>query len=179
MEQLEAMMTPDEGRLMLELPAKMTPEELAGKLNLDAKSMTEKLDNMARRGLLYREQGLYVSWPDAHQLGVRVSHSSDEYIPTKLSELRKKHGQSGSMSESPMYLKRFEETGVPVHRVIPSRLAILANPDIRPEQVFWYEDIAQLIERAGGFGVVDCPCRRNRRNCDRPLWVCMQPKSPV
>jgi Na+-translocating ferredoxin:NAD+ oxidoreductase RNF subunit RnfB len=33
--------------------------------------------------------------------------------------------------------------------------------------------MAQIIERNNGAGVVDCPCRRINRNCERPLWVCL------
>jgi electron transport complex protein RnfB len=180
METLEAMMTPEEGRLILELPSMMNPEELSKKVNIDPQTLSARLDNMARRGLLYREKGMYVSWPDAHQLGVRVSHSADEYIPAKLIELNRRPSRRVDMGgETSQRLKRFDETGVPGIKIIPARLAILASPKIRPEDVLWHEDMAEIIRRNGGYGVVDCPCRRNRQNCDMPLWACVHTRPNI
>ena len=75
---LETLMTPDEGAIILELSNPMTPAELADRMNSDEHELNARLDNMARRGLLFRGKEQYVAWGDAHQLNVRVMFSSEE-----------------------------------------------------------------------------------------------------
>jgi NAD-dependent dihydropyrimidine dehydrogenase PreA subunit len=172
---LEVLMTPDEGAIILELPTPMTPFELAAKLNTDAKDLEARMDNLARRGLLYRGKEQYVAWGDAHQLGARVMFSSDENTPPKYLELRKTdmRYEESPYAEINFWLKFYETTGKPLIRVIPSRLAILANPNIKAEQVLWYEDMSELIKRAEIIGVVDCDCRRIHHKCDKPRFTCL------
>jgi Pyruvate/2-oxoacid:ferredoxin oxidoreductase delta subunit len=174
-EVLETLMTPEEGKLVLELSTPMTPVELAGKLNMDEKTLAQKMDNLSRRGLLFRGKEQYMAWRDAHQLNARVMFCADEYIPPKFLELRKTDQR---YSESPYaeinnFVKIYERTGKPLVRVIPDRLAILASPKIKPEQVLWYEDMAELLKRAEIIGVVDCDCRRIYQRCDKPLQTCL------
>jgi electron transport complex protein RnfB len=172
---LETLMTPDEGEIILELSNPMTPAELAGRMNSDEHELNAKLDNMARRGLLFRGKEQYVAWGDAHQLNVRVMFSSEENTSSKYLELRKKdmRYEESPYAEINFWLKIYENTGKPLIRVIPSRLAILANPNIKAEDVLWYEDMAELLKRVDVIGVVDCDCRRIHQKCDKPLFTCM------
>jgi hypothetical protein len=87
---LETLVTPDEGAIILELSAPMIPSELANRMASDEYEMNAKLDNMARRGLLFRGKEQYVAWGDAHQLNVRVMFSSEKNTSSKYLELRKK-----------------------------------------------------------------------------------------
>jgi electron transport complex protein RnfB len=169
------LMTNEECGLILELFSPATPQALAQRLGQDEKEMATRLDNMARRGLLFRGKTEYVAWLDSHQFGARIAHNADEYILPGYLERRKEErlNQRKENSETTMRVERFKKTGVPLHRVIPYRLAIASNPNIKPEQVLWYEDMSEIIRRNGGAGVVDCPCRRIMQNCDRPLWVCL------
>jgi Pyruvate/2-oxoacid:ferredoxin oxidoreductase delta subunit len=172
---IETLMTPDEGAIILELSAPMTPAELAVRMNSDENELNKKLDNMARRGLLFRGKEQYIAWGDAHQLNVRVMFSSEEHTSPEYLELRKKdmRYEESPFSEIHFWLRIYEKTGKPLIRIIPSRLAILANPDIKPEDVLWYEDMAELLRRVDAIGVVDCDCRRIHQKCDKPLFTCM------
>lgn len=172
---LELLMTPEEGEIVLELSVPMTPAELAKKLEMDEKILAEKMDNLARRGLLFRGKEQYLAWRDSHQLNVRVLFSADENIPPGLLELRKQDLRySGQpFAEIDAWLKMYEARGIHLLRVIPARLAIQANPNIRPEQVLWYEDAAEIIKRTEMIGVVDCDCRRIYHRCDKPLMTCL------
>jgi electron transport complex protein RnfB len=174
-EVLETLMTPEEGKLVLELSTPMTPAELAKKLSMDEKFLAQKMGNLAQRGLLFRGKEQYLAWRDAHQLNARVMFSADENVPPKFLELRKTDMR---YAESPYaevngLVKMYERTGKPLVRVIPDRLAILASPKIKPEQVLWYEDMAELLKRAEVIGVVDCDCRRIYHRCDKPMLTCL------
>lgn len=172
---LETLMTPDEGAIILELSTPMTPAELADRIKSNENELNSKLDNMVRRGLLFRGKEQYVAWGDAHQLNVRVMFSSEEHTLPKYLELRKAdmRYEESPFAEMHFWLKLYEDTGIPLVRVIPSRLAILANPDIKAEDVLWYENMAELLKRADVIGVVDCDCRRIHQKCDKPLFACM------
>lgn len=172
---LETLLTPDEGAIILELSAPLSPSELALKLNADATSLAARMDNLARRGLLYRGKEQYVAWGDAHQMKARVAFSAHENIPSKYIELRKKdmRYEESPYAEIHFWLKLYEMTGKPLIRVIPSRLAILASPEIKAEDVLWYEDMAELLRRADKIGIIECNCRRIHRKCDKPLLTCL------
>jgi ferredoxin len=172
----EEMMTPEECGLVLELlDEPMTPAELAKKLNRDEKSLAETLDSLARRAMLFRGKTQYIAWQDSHQFGARINHNAEEYIPNGWYDRRRQAHlqQKEEHTETFQRVQMFKKVGVPIHRVIPARLAIAASPKIKPDDVLWYEDTAEIIRRNNGAGVVDCPCRRINQNCDRPLWVCL------
>ncbi len=133
------------------------------------------MDNLACRGLLFRGKTQYLAWGDAHQLKARVLFSADRNIPQAYLDLRRKDMRyaESPFAEINSWFKLFERTGKPLIRVIPARKAIALNPTIRPEQVLWYENIAEMMARAEKIGVVDCDCRRLYHRCDKPLWNCL------
>jgi len=162
MEFLKMMMTPAEGEYVLALDKPQTPEQLAATIGVDERKASDKLDNLTRRGLLFRANGQYVAWMSAHQLRARVMFAAEEYTHPGMIEHRRRDERriTSPFAEIHGWFKINERTGRPLIRIIPSRKAIAANPDIKPEQVLWYEDIAQMMERAGNIGAVACDCRR-------------------
>ncbi len=116
-----------------------------------------------------------MAWMDAHQLKARVMFSTEEYTPPGLVEHRRRDERyiTSPYAEIHGWFKIFERMGRPLIRVIPARKAIAANPDIKPEQVLWYEDIAEMIKRADKIGVVPCDCRRIYGRCGKPELTCL------
>ena len=172
---LKAMMTPEEGEIVLELTTPATPEEIAGRLKKDEKNIFEKMNNMAQRGLLFRGRKQYVAWGDSHQLNVRVLFSADGNIPPDLLRLRSEDQryEGSPFAEIDLFLKINENSGHPIQRVIPARKAVESNPEINPKQLLWYEDIVEMIKRADMIGMVDCDCRRIYKRCNKPMDVCL------
>ena len=172
---LEMLLTPEEGVYLLELAKPKTPAELAQKLNLDEKTVAAKMDNLARRGLLFRGKTQYLAWMDAHQLKARVMFSGEEYTHPGMLEHRQRDERyvTSPYAEIHGWFKLFKMSGKPLIRVIPARKAIAANPKIRPDQVLWYENIVEMMKRADKIGVVDCDCRRIYQRCDKPLLTCL------
>jgi electron transport complex protein RnfB len=174
-ELLETYMTPEEGKYLLELATPKTPAELAQTLKLDEQTVADKLDNLTRRGLLFRGKTQYLAWGNAHQLNVRVMYSANEYTPPNLLDVRRRDLRyaSSPYAEINGWFKMFERTGKQLIRIIPARKAIAANPEIRPEQVLWYEDIVEIMKRVDKIGVIDCDCRKIYQRCDKPLLTCL------
>ena len=174
-ELLEMLLTPEEGIYLLELSKPKTPAEIAKTLNLDEKTAAAKMDNLTRRGLLFRGKTQYLAWMDAHQLKARIMFSAEEYTHPGMLEHRRRDERyiTSPYAEIHGWFKLFEMTGKPLIRVIPARQAIAANPKIKPDQVLWYENIVEMLKRADKIGAVDCDCRRIYERCGKPLFACL------
>jgi ferredoxin len=77
------------------------------------------------------------------------------------------------------FIKR-KESGAPgAHRVVPAHKALQASPDIKPEQILWYEDMEQILRRSERTIFMMCGCRGLWRKCDSPIDVCLQVQYPT
>ncbi len=175
MEFLKMMMTPAEGEYLLALAKPQTPARLAATLGVDEKRAADKLDNLTQRGLLFRANGQYVAWMDAHQFRARVMFAAEEYTHPGMIEHRRRDERhiTSPFAEIHGWFKFYERTGRPLIRIVPSRKAIAANPEIKADQVLWYEDIAQMMERVDKIGVVACDCRRIYGHTGVPELSCI------
>jgi ferredoxin len=169
---LKIVMTPEECKLLLEFLKPATCHEVGKRLRMDEQSLQDKLDDFMRRGLLFHGKTQYCFQLGIHVFFNRFPHNKDEYIPSgwwtawqefELEEMEKRHTA---------WAERAVTTGIHMYRIIPHRIALAASPKVDPKQVLWYEDYAEVLRRAEQRIVVDCPCRRQEQNCDRPLWTC-------
>ena len=168
---LKVMFTPEEGEVLLEFLVPATCAQVAQRLKIDEKGLQTKLDDLARRRLLFHGQTEYVFQFGIHVFFARVPHAKDEYIPEGFWEAwREFHPEE--IEKSAMRMSNLPADGIPGSRIVPYRLAIKASPKIKPEQVLWYEDMAQMFAREEMIGVVKCPCRKEFHNCDRTRDSC-------
>ena len=172
---LRVLFTPEEGELLLEFLEPATCQQVAKRLNMDEKILQEKLDDFKRRRLLFWGKTEYVFKFGIHVFFARIPHAKEEYIPPGFweawgefhpEEIERFHRWFSAGIEGP------EATAVPGNRVIPYRLALEASPKVKEEDILWYEDMAQIFEREEQIGIVECPCRKEFHNCDRPLMTC-------
>ena len=167
---LEAMVTPEEGELLLELPQPATVEELAGRLSCDAESLREKLAAMKEKGIVNVVEKGYVS----HRNIVMFHHMAHSVIPEDQKPAVYPLWEDFFWNEWEDILvdefeKRLAATGAKGHRVIPARKALDISPNIRPEQILWYEDMKAIIERGKSLTATACGCRVIWGKCDSPL----------
>lgn len=186
---LEALMTPDEAELLLAAREPVTAAALAQRLGADEKEIEDKLDNLAKRGLIFRGKTEYHFRRGLHY-GFAGMPVSGEYAPSEeYAYWRRIWDEENPNREVDGWLDRYAQTGHQVHRVYPSRLAIQANPKIKKEDLLWYEDMSQIFERAEIVFSGPCGCRsaggmgksadidydQNKGIvCDHPLWNCFQ-----
>ena len=186
---LESLMTLEEAELLLEARQPITASALAEKIDTDETCIADKLDNLAKRGLIFRGKTEYHFRRGLH-FGFAGMPVSGEYAPSEeYAYWRKKWDEENPDREVNGWLDRFAQSGHQVHRVYPSRLAIQANPKIKQEDLLWHEDMRQIFERAEIVFSGPCGCRsaggmgkhadidfdQNKGMvCDHPLWNCFQ-----
>jgi ferredoxin len=172
---LRVLFTPEEGKLLMEFLEPATCKEVAARLNMDQKALQEKLDDFKRRRLLFWGKTQYVFKFGIHVFFARIPHAKPEYIPEGFWEAWKEFHPEEIERFQMGDAERVEGPGasrVPGNRVVPYRLALAASPKIKPEQIMWFEDMAQIFAREEQIGIVECPCRKEFHNCDRPLMTC-------
>jgi NAD-dependent dihydropyrimidine dehydrogenase PreA subunit len=169
---LKVVMTPEECELLLEFLKPATCQEVAKRLKIDEQSLQAKLDNFMKRGLLFHGKTQYCFQFGIHVFFNHFAHNKDENIPPEWWHAWREFEPEEMERRRLAGLQRVENTTVPGIRIVPDRLALAASPKVDPKQVLWYEDYSEILRRADRRIVVDCPCRRQDQNCDRPRWVC-------
>ena len=171
MKLIRAGFTPEEGELLKALSWWMSPQELAKKLNADEKSLVPKLDDLVKRGWVRRRKATYNAAPNMlstiPQSPPPPGMTTDEYHLLVKDFYRSGDYQKWSIDA---WIARLAATGHAVHRIVPARKALRASPNLRPEDILWYEDIEQILKRAKVIsGGRSCGCRRVWGVCDSPV----------
>ncbi len=167
---LKAMVTQEEAQLMLELQKPASVEELAGRLKTDPKEIRAKLEAMKEKGIVNSIDGKYVS----HGNIVMFHHQAHAIIPENLKPSIYPLWEDFFWNEWRDILvdgfeRRLAATGAKGHRVVPAKKALDLSPNIPQEQILWYEDMEQMIERGKKITVTACGCRVIWGKCDVPL----------
>jgi ferredoxin len=176
---LEAMVTPDEARIILELQKPATAKELAASLKTDEKTMQAKLEAMKDKGIInYVEQG-FVTYRNI----VMFHHSAHAIIPENEKPKVYPLWEDFFFNEWRDILvdefeKRLATVGAKGHRVFPASKALKMSPKIKPEQVLWYEDMEKMIDRGKNIVSTACGCRVIWRKCESPINVCLHVDNP-
>ncbi len=161
---LTKVMTPEEASFLLELPAENNV--LAAKFNLDEETVKNKIDELMRRGLVVPSRR-GVRFPNnlafVHEA---MLSSAPQYIPAELPGLRKELYEKVWRDEIGDAFKGME---APSLRVIPAQKAVPADVELLP-----WEDVKAIVEFAKSRAVRNCACRVMVRDCDVPLYNCMQ-----
>jgi len=165
---LQKLVTPEEGKLLLQLPAQ--PAELAQKTWMDEEAAQRKLQEFMERGLVIRtSKGLFCFAHDMTQLHDANLSSAEKWIDSELLDLWRDfrdaewaQTMAGGLGDS--YVQFI--------KVLPAWKAMERSPDLG--ELVPEENIRELIRGADPVAVVPCTCRRSIRKCDLPLNVCLQ-----
>ena len=170
---LKLWMTPEEAEVLSKLNWWMTTEELAKKLKMDEEYVKSKLESVAKTGLVRHQEGYWNTspntgfpFPQMAPPGVPEKKFNDQFIDFY---------RSGDNQKwiAEWQVQRLAETGQPPHRIIVAHNAIKASPNLKKEDILWYEDMEEMLRRAtfitGGTGKDACGCRRTWGICDAPV----------
>ena len=146
-------------------PKPATPDEIAATLGQDAGAMAEKLDRMARRGLIMRvRKGDSVFYNlEPYVVGIyefQIGRLDKEFI-----DLHDKFGAGGLGAE--LYGSQ-----TPFLKVVPAEKNIPSEMIIYP-----HEKVSEIIDKADKVFISDCICRTKHKmtgeGCDHTVQNCM------
>jgi ferredoxin len=166
---LQKIMTPEEGRLVLELP--LPTVELAAKLNANEGQINSSIQDLWRRGLLTAIKDGYAFWDDAlwlHDWSLAV-----EGLDPVVRQLWKDWIETDEMSHH--VAKQMAGPRTPYVRLVPTAKSLDAFKKVSNEPVLPYEDPRQIVEGVELIALRDyCSCRRVMMHCEHPHKTCLQ-----
>jgi Pyruvate/2-oxoacid:ferredoxin oxidoreductase delta subunit len=167
-EVLEAMVTPEEGEIMLELWKPSTLPELAGKLNVDENHLRNRLGVLAGKKVINLRNEVYSTQTTL----INLCHST-----VNLSNITDKLWTDFFFQEWRYVIARTQHDnrlkGPTFHRILPALQALAASPNIKPDQVLWYENLDAVLQRSKQIVFVRCVCRSQYHKCDNKEDLCM------
>ena len=176
---LKILFKPEEGELLLEFLEPATCEQVAKRLNMDEKVLSEKLADLKRRRLLFNRHNEYLFHMAMHGFFARIAKAKEEDIPEGfwkawddfMPEVEEK------MITRSIKVAQEVPVGGAMSRIIPARLAIDSNPNIKPEDILPEEDIHAMLRMKASqeiMTVSHCDCRVRAHRCDRPVNNCFE-----
>lgn len=176
---LKVLFKPEEGELLLEFLEPATCEQVAKRLNMDEKTLSEKLADFKRRRLLFNKHDEYLFHLAMHGFFARIAKAKKEDIPEgfwKAWDDFMPEVEQKMITRSIKVAEKVPVGGI-MTRIIPARLAIDSNPNIKPEDILPEEDIHAMLRMKGSQEVIavsDCDCRIRAHRCDRPTYNCFE-----
>jgi formate hydrogenlyase subunit 6/NADH:ubiquinone oxidoreductase subunit I len=176
---LKILFKPEDGELLLEFLEPASCKQVAKRLNMDERVLSDKLADFKRRRLLFHKNDEYLFHMAMHGFFARIAKAKKEDIPEGfwkawddfMPEVEKK-----MITRSIKVAKEVPVGGI-MTRIIPARLAIDSNPNIKPEDILLEEDIHAMLRMKGSqeiIAVSDCDCRVRAQRCDRPINNCFE-----
>jgi len=176
---LKILFTPEEGKLLLEFLQPATCKQVAKRLNIDEKTLSEKLADFKRRRLLFHKHDEYLFHLAMHGFFARIAKAKKEDIPEGFWKAWDDFMPEVEQKMITRTIKVAEQVPVSgiMTRIIPARLAIDSNPNIRAGDILPEEDIHAMLRMKGSQEVIavsDCDCRIRAHKCDRPTSNCFE-----
>jgi NAD-dependent dihydropyrimidine dehydrogenase PreA subunit len=162
---LERLFSEEEADLFLQLlPFLQTPEDVARRLNRDPDEISEMMEQMAKKGLLFRKRN-----------GDMVRYAAVPYV-VGIFEFQVKSLDEAFARDNEEYFetafgRSIQAFKTPVLRTVPINRQLVADWPVAP-----YEDVLEIIDNQEKIAVTQCICRAltklTDRECDKPLENC-------
>jgi formate hydrogenlyase subunit 6/NADH:ubiquinone oxidoreductase subunit I len=146
---------------------------------MEEKTLSEKLADLKRRRLLFHKHDEYIFHLAMHGFFARIAKAKKEDIPEgfwKAWDDFMPEVEQKMITRSIKVAEQVPVSGI-MTRIIPARLAIDSNPNIKPEDILPEEDIHAMLRMKGSQEVIavsDCDCRIRAHRCDRPTLNCFE-----
>lgn len=163
---LKKLFAEEEAKIALALtPQPETSDEVASKLGYDPKVMAQKLEGMARKGLIMRKRKENEALFNLEPYVVGMYEFQIARLDRELIDLHEKYRMEGFGGE-------VLGSKTPYFRVIPIEKSISAE-----FTVLSYERVADIIDQAETIAVTDCICRTKQnmlgKGCGHSIRNCL------
>jgi len=163
---LKRLFTEDEARLAVRLsPFLEEIEQIAERLGMEVDGLTEELEEMVEKGLVFRVRRRGVATYRAAPFMIGLYEYSIKRIDKELAALFAEYYESA-------YLDEMGASGVPGFKVIPVGENIEADDALLP-----YHKLEESVRAARSIAVTDCVCRKEAsllgEGCDHPMETCL------
>jgi Na+-translocating ferredoxin:NAD+ oxidoreductase RNF subunit RnfB len=162
---LERLFSEEEAALFMQLsPLLQKPVDVAKQLNRDPDEISTLMEQMARKGLLFRKRK-----------GNSVRYSAVPYV-VGLFEFQLKRMDEGFARDHEEYFhtafgRTIQSFKTPVLRTIPVNRQLVANYPVAP-----FEDVMQILDNQEKIAIAPCVCRTTsklvQKACDKPVENC-------
>ena len=166
---LHKLVTPEEGKLLLQLPSE--PSALAQRLGLEEEAVQQKLHELMERGLVIPTSKGFCFARDMTQLHDATLSSTGKWIDTDILDMWRDFQDTEWIERT---ASGFGDSYIQFIKVLPAWRAIERSPHFSTDELLPEENIRELIRGADPIAVIPCSCRRSMRECDAPLDVCLQ-----
>lgn len=163
---LKRIYTEDEAALALQLKLlPETPEIIAPRIGMNKDELAAKLYALSKKGGIYRSRrgdslayGILPYAPGIYEFQVRN-------LDREFAEMQEEYSRQG-------FSKEMFGTKTPYFKVVPAEREIPLQLEVFP-----YERVSNIIERATRLAVADCICRIEKKllgeGCEKPVNACM------
>jgi electron transport complex protein RnfB len=162
---LKRLFTEEEAELYMELtPLLQKPTAVAGRLNRDPDQTRALMEQMAKKGLLFRQRA-----------GERVRYAPVPYVvgifEHQLKTMDPEFARDHEEYFETAFGRTIQEFKTPVLRTIPISRQLVADYPVAP-----YEDVLKIIDDQKKIAVAPCVCRTTTelvgKGCDKPMEAC-------
>ena len=162
---LNKLFTEADAELFLEMtPMLQSPEDVSAKTGRDVSELKEKLEDMAKRGLLFRHRKGDMCRYAAVPFIVGIFEHQLNRMDESFAKLSKKYYETALGQQ-------MQANKTPILRTIPINQTI--NPEL---PVAPYDDVIKIIESSDKIAIANCICRKwsklTDNNCEKPEEVC-------
>jgi electron transport complex protein RnfB len=162
---LKRLFTEADAELFLTLsPMLETPESIAARLNCPIEPIARHIEDMAMRGLLFRQKKNDVARYAAVPFVVGIFEYQLKSVDETLAKDMEVYHQEALG-------KSLHAFGTPVMRTIPINRELVTEWPIAP-----YEDVMKIFDDQKKIAVAPCICRtiakKDHRGCDKPMEAC-------
>jgi NAD-dependent dihydropyrimidine dehydrogenase PreA subunit len=164
---LKRMFSEAEAELFLQLaPVLQAPADVAKQLKRDPGQISEMMEQMAQKGLLFRKRK-----------GDQVRYATVPYVvgifEHQLGRMDKEFAVDNEQYFDAAFGKTIQAYKTPVLRTVPINRRLVADFPVAP-----YEDILEIIENQEKISIAPCICRTQKHligeKCEKPVENCFQ-----